>query len=61
MSKRKADEREEKSKAFSHICLEIEKRKEKNALLFPLFSLQRERKPKEKYVILLLCPHECKI
>ena len=61
MSKREADEREEKRKPFSHIFLEIEKRKEKNALLFPLFGLQRERKPKEKYVILLICLHECKI
>ena len=61
MSKREADEREEKRKPFSHIFLEIEKRTEKNALLFPLFGLQRERKPKEKYVILLICLHECKI
>ena len=37
-----------KRKPFSHICLEIEKRKEKNALLFPLFSLQKRKETKRK-------------
>ena len=46
MSKRKADESEEKRKPFSHIFLEIEKRKECTSLSSVWFAKRKETKRK---------------